>query len=97
MKLDGTNGYWSLLRRNRDFRLLYGATLISLAGDWFLTVALLDLVLEITRSATLASSIVVCQTLPAFFATPHAGHLIDKVDRKKLMITDCSGSDAHKA
>jgi hypothetical protein len=37
--------YLSLLRRNRDFRLLYTGTLISLGGDWFLTVALLDLVL----------------------------------------------------
>ena len=34
--------YWRLLRTNRDFRLLYLGTLISLGGDWFLTVALLD-------------------------------------------------------
>ena len=79
--------YWALIRRNREFRRLYSATLISLAGDWFLTVALLDLVLEVSHSAALASLIVVCQTLPAFFAAPHAGHLIDKLDRKKLMIT----------
>jgi hypothetical protein len=45
-----------LLRTNRDFRLLYAGTLISLGGDWFLTVALLDLVLQLTGSATLACS-----------------------------------------
>ena len=39
--------YWRLLRNNRDFRLLYFGTLISLGGDWFLTVALLDLVLQL--------------------------------------------------
>jgi MFS family permease len=78
--------YLRLLRENRDFRLLYGATLISLGGDWFLTVALLDLVLELTGSATLASLMLLCQTLPIFFFTPHAGHLIDKLDRRKLMI-----------
>lgn len=78
--------YWRLLRGNRDFRLLYGATLISLGGDWFLTVALLDLVLQLTGSATLASLMLLCQTLPIFFFTPHAGHLIDKLDRRKLMI-----------
>lgn len=75
-----------LLRDNRDFRLLYFGTLISLGGDWFLTVALLDLVLQLTGSATLASLMLLCQTLPIFFFTPIAGHVIDKVDRRKLMI-----------
>ena len=78
--------YWSLLRHNRDFRLLYVGTLISLGGDWFLTVALLDLVLQLTGSATLASLILLCQTLPIFLLTPIAGHTVDRVDRRKLMI-----------
>ncbi|HEX8615959.1 MAG TPA: MFS transporter [Thermoanaerobaculia bacterium] len=78
--------YWRLLRENRDFRLLYFATLISLGGDWFLTVALLDLVLQLTGSATLASLVLLFQTLPIFLFTPHAGHLIDRIDRRKLMI-----------
>lgn len=78
--------YWRLLRRNRDFRLLYAGTLISLGGDWFLTVALLDLVLQLTGSATLASLMLLCQSLPIFLFTPIAGHTIDRVDRRKLMI-----------
>jgi MFS family permease len=78
--------YLRLLRENRDFRLLYAGTLISLGGDWFLTVALLDLVLTLTGSATLASLMLLCQTLPIFFVTPIAGHVVDKVDRRKLMI-----------
>jgi len=78
--------YWRLLRTNRDFRLLYAGSLISLGGDWFLTVALLDLVLQLTGSATLASLVLLCQTLPIFVFTPVAGHIVDKVDRRKLMI-----------
>jgi MFS family permease len=78
--------YWRLLRHNRDFRLLYTGTLISLGGDWFLTVALLDLVLQLTGSATLASLMLLCQSLPIFLVTPFAGHVVDKVDRRKLMI-----------
>ncbi|HET8775674.1 MAG TPA: MFS transporter [Thermoanaerobaculia bacterium] len=78
--------YWRLLRTNRDFRLLYFGTLISLGGDWFLTVALLDLVLQLTSSATLASLVLLFQTLPIFLFTPHAGHVIDRMDRRKLMI-----------
>ena len=78
--------YLRLLRTNRDFRLLYLGTLISLGGDWFLTVALLDLVLQLTGSATLASLMLLCQTLPIFLFTPIAGHAIDRVDRRRLMI-----------
>jgi MFS family permease len=78
--------YWRLLRDNRDFRLLYLGALISLGGDWFLTVALLDLVLQLTGSATLASLMLLCQSLPVFFFTPVAGHVVDRVDRRKLMI-----------
>ncbi len=78
--------YLSLLRRNRDFRLLYTGTLISLGGDWFLTVALLDLVLQLTGSATLASLMLLCQSLPIFIFTPIAGHVVDRVDRRKLMV-----------
>ena len=78
--------YLRLLRQNRDFRLLYFGTLISFGGDWFLTVALLDLVLRLTGSATLVSLMVLCQTLPVFFCTPHAGQAIDRFDRQKLMI-----------
>jgi len=65
--------YLRLLRDNRDFRLLYAGTLISLGGDWFLTVALLDLVLSLTGSATLASLMLLCQSLPIFIVTPFAG------------------------
>jgi len=87
MAMTTDRGYLSLLRNNRDFRLLYIGTLISLAGDWFLTVALLDLVLELSGLASLASLMVVCQTIPVFLVTPFAGHLVDKLDRRKLMIT----------
>jgi len=78
--------YFRLLRTNRDFRLLYVGTLISLGGDWFLTVALLDLVLQLTGSATLASLMLLCQSLPIFLFTPVAGHVVDRVDRRKLMV-----------
>ncbi|HVT45520.1 MAG TPA: MFS transporter [Thermoanaerobaculia bacterium] len=86
VEADLPRSYWRLLRENRDFRLLYLASLISLGGDWFLTVALLDLVLAIAGSATLASLIIVLQSLPIFFAAPFAGYAIDRFDRRKLMI-----------
>ncbi len=78
--------YLGLLRRNRDFRRVYLATLISLAGDWFLTVALIDLVLTLTGRAALTSLLSLCMNLPVFLLTAWAGATVDRVDRRKLMI-----------
>ena len=78
--------YLGLLLRNADFRRVYIATLISLAGDWFMMVALYDLVLSQTGSATLTSLVNVCLGLPALLVTPWAGNLIDRTDRRRLMV-----------
>jgi MFS family permease len=75
-----------LLRRNRDFRALFSAQVISFMGDWFATVALLGLVLEVTHSDVAASAIFISQTLPSFLATPLAGPAADRFDRRRLMV-----------
>jgi MFS family permease len=82
----GVRGSWSLLRRNPDFSRLYTAQLVSFAGDWFLTVALLGLVLELTGSPLLTSLVVVAHLVPFFLVSPVAGVLADRLDRRKLMI-----------
>jgi MFS family permease len=78
--------YLELLRRNPAFARLYLAQLISFAGDWFATVALLGLTLELTGSEALASLILVLQVAPFFVLSPFAGVLADRVDRRRLMI-----------
>jgi MFS family permease len=87
----GVRASLSLLRRNRDFRRLYFAQIISFGGDWFTWVAIASLVLELTGSVmTLALSVVV-QELPFFLISPLGGALADRLDRRKLMvITDLS-------
>jgi Na+/melibiose symporter-like transporter len=76
----------SLLRRNRDFRLVISAQVISYAGDWFATVALLGLVIDLTHSDLAAALVFVAQTLPAFLMAPIAGPAADRFDRRRLMI-----------
>jgi MFS family permease len=78
--------YLSLLRRNPDFARLYGAQLSSFAGDWFATVALLGLALEMTGSSAIASLVLVLQTGGFAAASPLAGMLADRLDRRRLMI-----------
>jgi len=75
-----------LLRRNPDFARVYAAQLISFAGDWFATVALLGLALELSGSAAVTSLVLVLQTGPFFLVAPFAGSLADRFDRRALMI-----------
>ncbi len=78
--------YVALLRRNPAFRRMYAAQLVSFAGDWFATVALLGLALETTGSAAAASLVLVIQTGGFALASPIAGILADRLDRRKLLI-----------
>ncbi len=77
----------SLLRRNRDFRGLYLASLISLGGDWFLAVPLIGLALHLKHSPLAVSLILVAQELPFFLMSPIGGHLADRLDRRRLMVS----------
>jgi MFS family permease len=84
-QLGGVRASLSLLRRNRDFRRLYLASVISLGGDWFLLVALFGLVLDL--SGTFAVGLLVAvQEIPFFLMSPVGGVLADRLDRKRLMV-----------
>ena len=74
-----------LLRRSPDFGRLYLALLIAFAADWFATVALVDLVLDTTDSTAAASVILVLQMAPFLLATPIAGMLADRFDRRLML------------
>jgi MFS family permease len=82
-----TAPYLALLRENPAFARLYAAQLISFAGDWFATVALLGLALQLTGQAGVASLVLVLQTGGFAVASPVAGILADRVDRRRLLIT----------
>jgi len=76
-----------LFRRNPDFGRLYVAQLISFGGDWFASVAVLTLVLKTTGSPTLAALVIAAQTLPFAIVSPFAGVIVDRIDRKAVMIS----------
>lgn len=80
------SGYGGVFRRNPDFARLFAAQVVKFCGDWFLTVSLLGLVWEMTESGTLVALLVVCQSLPSFLLAPYGGTVVDRVDRRRLMI-----------
>jgi predicted MFS family arabinose efflux permease len=78
--------YLTLLRRNPAFARLYGAQLASFAGDWFATVALLGLALQMTGSSAVAALVLALQTGGFALAAPLAGMVADRFDRRRVLV-----------
>ena len=80
------NPYFTLLRTNRNFRLLFIGQTISQLGDWFNAVAVFALLLDLTGSATAVAWMMIVQILPIALVAPVSGVVVDRMDRRKLMI-----------
>lgn len=82
--------YRALLGRNRNFRLVWLGGVVSQIGDWFNAVAVYALLLDLTHgSATAVAWMMVLQFLPMALVGPAAGVVVDRRDRRRIMI----GSD----
>ena len=82
----GPIGYLELLSANPDFRRLWLANLISLLGDWFNTLALYALVASLTGSPLALGAVFIFKLLPGALASPLAGILVDRLNRRAVMI-----------
>lgn len=60
--------------------------MISLGGDWFSFVAVADLVTELTGRPGTAAYVYAATVLPVFLASPIAGKLADRFDRRKILV-----------
>jgi len=76
----------AILRTNRNFRLLFIGQTVSQLGDWFNSVAVFALLLDLTGSATAVAWMMIVQFLPVAIIGPIAGVVVDRVDRRRLMI-----------
>ena len=77
---------WNLLRTNADFRRMFAAQVISYLGDWFSFVAVVGLVDDLTNSNFLVSLVMVAFSLPSFLASPVAGPMVDRFDRRRILM-----------
>ena len=59
---------------------------LSLIGSWMQSIALPWLVLSITADAFKLSLVAAAQFVPTLFFTPFSGVLLDKFDRKKILL-----------
>lgn len=72
--------------RRRDFRLVFGASLVSVLGDGVLTVALTFAVLDLTGSATDLGIVLACETVALVAALLIGGVVADRAGRRTVMI-----------
>ena len=85
------SSYLRLLRQNRNFRRLWTAQIVSEIGDWFYTLAIYSLLLQLTGRAGSVALALVLQVLPQTFIGPLSGVVNDRIRRKHVMI---AGIDA---
>ncbi len=79
------------LFRDRDFLLLWAAQAISSLGDWALMITIPVTVYNATASRTALSFAFVCETLPLLVLGILAGVLVDRWERRRLMIVSDLG------
>ena len=79
-------GYLSLLKQNSAFRNLWYGQVISELGNWVNSIALYALILQLTGSGMAMAAAMMAKLLPMVIISPFAGVVIDRIDRKKVLI-----------
>ncbi len=88
--------YRQLLDAHRDFRRLWTGQVVSEIGDWLNNIAVLALALELagpTHQGRAVAIYAVARHLPLFVFGPVAGIVVDRRDRRRVMV----GADAARA
>jgi MFS family permease len=81
--------YRQLLKGNADFRRLWTGQVISEIGDWLNNIAVLALTIQLAgrgREGLAIAIYAVARHLPLFVFGPVAGVVVDRVDRRRVMV-----------
>tara|TARA_B100000767_G_scaffold41630_1_gene35281 strand:- start:3391 stop:4638 length:1248 start_codon:yes stop_codon:yes gene_type:complete len=79
-------GYWELITSNPQFRRLWLASVISMLGEWFNTIALFLLIFKYTDSEFLLGILFTVRMLCFALLQPISGLLADRMNRKHIMV-----------
>jgi len=75
-----------LLFKHRGLRLIFIANFVSMIGSGMNTAAVTWFILQATHSEMSLSALVVLQTVPALLMLPFTGVIIDREDRRRLIM-----------
>ncbi len=79
------------LNRSRDFRTLCASQALAGLGEWLATLALIALVWEKTHSAIASGVVLAFRILPAALLGSWLGSLVDRLDRKRVLVACNAG------
>ena len=78
--------FLNLLRQNRNYRYTWMGQVVSEIGDHFNNIAVFSLAMALTHSGLVVTGIMLSRAVPAVAMGPLAGVLLDRFDRKQIMI-----------
>jgi len=87
MQNKNTIGYCQLLRKNEIFRNLWFGQVVSELGDWLNSIAIYALILKLSNSGMAMAGAMMAKLLPIVLISPFAGIVVDRIDRKVVMIS----------
>ncbi len=79
-------GFGELLVRNRNYRFTWMGQIVSEVGDHFNNIAVLSLAMDETHSGAAVAGLMFSRAIPAVLAGPLAGVMLDRFDRRRIMI-----------
>src|SRR5437868_14579461 len=72
--------------RQRGLRLIFVANLISMLGSGMNSAAVVWYILQVTHSEMALGTVIILQTIPALLMLPFTGVIIDREDRRHLVM-----------
>ena len=79
--------FLSLLRRNPNYRWMWLGQIVSEVGDHFNNIAVFSLALRMTGSGLAVTFVMLARAIPAVMAGPVAGVVLDRFNRRWIMIS----------
>jgi MFS family permease len=80
------NAFVTLLRDNRNYRNTWIGQVVSEIGDHFNNIAVFSLAVGTTKSGLVVSGVMLSRAIPAMLIGPVAGVVLDRFNRKAIMI-----------
>jgi MFS family permease len=76
----------SLLRGNQNYRNMWLGQVVSEVGDHFNNIAVFALAMRYTNGGAIVAGVLISRAIPMLLAGPLAGVVLDRFDRKRIMI-----------
>lgn len=79
-------GFLQLLKENPNYRYTWMGQVVSEIGDHFNNIAVFSLAVKFPDSGMVVTGVMLSRAIPAIVAGPLAGVILDRLDRRRIMI-----------